>query len=149
MSTILIALLSIWFITFCAYLAKKVIHFVPICPICVGVSSTWILLLIARQFDLFVVDIIVPAILMGGSVVGIAYQADRLLPNSNNSLTWKIFFIPFGFLFVYSFLVSSWSYLLLSLVLIFLTVAWFWNDKSGASSSSVKTLEDKMKNCCQ
>lgn len=44
----------------------------------------------------------VDAMLLGGSVAGIAYQVEQRLPLERSPLLWKILFIPAGFVAAYA-----------------------------------------------
>ena len=73
--TIALAVLSILVVTFLANLFNAMRIVRPICPICAGVALTWIWLILA-YFTGYNFDPMVIAMLMGGSVVGLAYAAD-------------------------------------------------------------------------
>lgn len=155
---ILIAITSILGITG-AFLVINRIGNIKICPICAGVFGTWLWMLIGvLSGRLSVAGYQLPvAILMGGSVVGIAYQIEkRLLQSSANRRTpllWKMLFIPIGFVVVYSVL-SFWRliFIVLAVFLLVLTLIFVRQTKNKAVSEkqnrTVGELEKKMKNCC-
>src|SRR3989338_9235117 len=106
-----------------------------VCSICVGVSGTWLWMLAAKLLG-YEIDLIVPAVLMGGSVVGITNQIEKRFSLATASagtlLLWKTLFIPAGFIAAYSIislavdpLDPSWWILLIAMiiVLVMLTLA--------------------------
>ncbi len=126
-----------------------------VCPICVGVSGTWTWILIGIYFGSLETENwkLMAAILMGGSVVGIAYQlAVKIRPEK--VMAWKVLFIPAGFILAYNLIYFSWVYLTLSAAIIFLLLLIFliWPVSSIVhsknNSQNIEGLEDKMKNCC-
>jgi hypothetical protein len=69
---ILITILSIYVFIGLAYLARKIFS-VNICPICIGVSLTWIWMLLGIIFEFISSSFVLPmVILMGFSILGIA-----------------------------------------------------------------------------
>lgn len=121
----------------------------PLCPICTGVAGTWLWMIVARHLG-FAVDASMLPILLGGSVVGVAYQLERRLASARSPLLWKTLFIPAGFAAAYAVAVAHWALLAMALVVLLLLTACFLLPRGGAktSSTAVKTLESKMKNCC-
>ena len=75
--TILIAILSVYAFTGLAYLVRKNFT-VDICPICVGVSLTWIWMLFGIAF-LIIPNSFIPVvgILIAMSVLGIANKLEK------------------------------------------------------------------------
>lgn len=165
---VFIALASIYLITLAAWTFKKFTKW-SICPICVGVCSTWIWLLIAKfigtsAFGYEIPDII-PAVLMGGSIVGIAYQIEKKIPVESSRLTsphstpspasffhnpiaWKILFIPAGFAAVYSVYFEWWK-LLVALILVAIPlIFYFLSGEKKQTRGSAQELKNKMENCC-
>ena len=166
MLTITIA--SIGGITLAVWLVDKILPF-KVCPICAGVAGTWLWMLVS-SFLGYEIDRVIVAMLLGGSVVGIAYQLEKRLPAGKSALLWKALFIPVGFVVAYSLVVSQWSMMAVSLGIAG-TLAWMFlkgprgnqpNDKavspelfeSEDSSESerpgrrVAELKQKMENCC-
>ncbi len=148
---ILIALLSIIVFALGAYLLGKLN--VKICPICAGVSGTWLWMLagvwsgrlMAAEYQL------IAAMLMGGSAVGIAYQLEKKLPNSASFLLWKVFFITSGFLATYGVIYGIGAYAFAGLGLGALSYFVFLKKHSAKSkdlSPAARELKEKMKNCC-
>ncbi|OGF74409.1 hypothetical protein A3J56_02840 [Candidatus Giovannonibacteria bacterium RIFCSPHIGHO2_02_FULL_46_20] len=89
---------------------------------------------------------------MGGSVVGIAYQAERKLVGSK-LLLYKILFIPMGFVAVYHLLMGRLAVFFAALMALafvaFLFLRVFAQRAQGnGASKTTEDLEEKMKNCC-
>lgn len=148
---IAITAISILTITSAIWLMNRVLPF-KICPICAGVSSTWLWML-AAKFLGYEIEMIVPAILMGGSVVGIAYQIEERLSANRSPLLWKTLFIPAGFIAVYSLLLSWWSVFIAAAIFAAVLIVKFTKgDRSGMTKSKqnqkVKELKKKLNDCC-
>lgn len=148
---IFITIISIIAIALVILFLNKIMNW-NICPICAGVSGTWIWLLSAN-FMGYAIEMIVPAMLMGGTVVGIAYQIEKKLKERSMSqriiLCFKIIFISDGFIAVYSLLSQLWisfftSFIFLSLIIFI----FFLPQKSNEKNKVVMDLENKMKDCC-
>lgn len=124
-----------------------------ICPVCAGVSGTWIWMLAARFLG-YPIDLLIFAILMGGSVVGIAYQVEKRLfiksAEWQTPLLWKMLFIPAGFVLAYGVLTQWWNVVLVSFtfLLSLLFVFFASQRKIKDSGKTTKELEKKMKDCC-
>lgn len=151
---ILVAVASIAFITAIAWAIRKIAG-VNICPICAGVAGTWMWMLIGQltgqisspEFRL------TTAILMGGSVVGIAYQIEKrafVKISAGKLLVWKAIFIPLGFVAVYSALAETWGWFLVSATAASVSVVAFTAARktNGRREKIVEELEKKMENCC-
>ncbi len=162
---IIITVISILLITAFVWLLNKFSPF-TICPICAGVSGTWLWILFGI-FSGFLAEGdygFILAMLMGGSVVGIAYQIEKRMPSNRPALLWKSLFIPLGFIGVYSILVMWWFVFLVDVLFLFLFVFMFKffkiesvepqisvNKKSRRglkSREEIEKLEAKMKDCC-
>ncbi len=148
MTIILITTVSILAITGLAWLARKVLPF-PVCPICIGVAGTWLWMLAVRLAG-FAFDASMLAILLGGSVVGIAYQLEKHLPQGRSPLLWKTLFLPIGFAAAYGVAIPHWSLLAVaSVALMVLTTVFFVQCRhSEKNSAAVAKLERDMKKCC-
>jgi hypothetical protein len=148
MTIILITTISILSITGVAWLATKALPF-PVCPICVGVAGTWLWML-AAQLAGFAPDPSMLAILLGGSVVGIAYQLEKHLPRGRSPLLWKTLFLPMGFTAAYGLAVPHWSLLAMAVTALLLLTAVFFVPRhhSKKNSAAVEKLERDMKKCC-
>lgn len=145
----IIATISILGITALAWLANRVRAF-RVCPICAGVAGTWLWMLAARLLG-YQIDPLVLAMLMGASVVGIAYQVEKRLPSSRSPLLWKTLFIPAGFVAAYSAISAWWAvFAIMTILLVILTLKFMEESHSRGvkSDTTVKELEKKMKNCC-
>ncbi|MEK9194384.1 MAG: hypothetical protein AAB884_01090 [Patescibacteria group bacterium] len=149
--TILIVIISI-FVIIAATLVINKLGF-RICPICAGVAGTWLWILAAVFLGAFSpTDYQLPlGILMGGSVVGIAYQLEKRLNGNISPVTWKIIFIPLGFLAVYSLLSQMFLNFAVTIVLLLLMMGIFVinpKKKIHKESGKTKELEEKMEECC-
>lgn len=148
MSAILAATASILAIAGVAWAAKRLLR-VPLCPICLGVGGTWLWMVVARELG-YTVDTTVLAILLGGSVAGIAYQVEKRLPQGRSALLWKTLFIPTGFVAAYALAAPHWVLLgTMSVALVLLTI--FFLIAPGAptvENAKVEELKKKMQECC-
>ena len=158
---IAIAISSIFGITLLVWLGNRMLPF-WVCPICAGVLGTWIGLIIAHLSG-YPIDLTVPALLMGGSVVGIVYQFEKKLPAGRSPLLLKTLLIPAGFIAAYSILVQWWGAFLVVLIFLLGMSFIFLSPKRNLSSRKEavtppegnephslrrEELENKMKNCC-
>lgn len=145
-----ITVVSILAVTALVWLANRVLP-VTVCPICAGIFLTWVWLLGARFLG-YEIDLTVPALLIGGSVVGIAYQLEKKFRGVPPSalLLWKILFIPGGFIAAYSVLEQLWTAAVFAAA--FLLLAWlvFLYSSRGTKSreETVGGIEKKMEDCC-
>ena len=147
---ITITVISILAVTALAYFAKRILP-LKVCPICAGVFITWVWLL-GAHFQGYPVDLVVPALLMGGSVVGIAYSLEKRFLNisAERLLLWKVLFIPAGFVTAYSLLAQLWTVLLFAIAFLFL-VSFLLLSESGKTKPREETageIEKRMKDCC-
>lgn len=139
---IVITVISILTITTLVWLVNRILPF-AVCPICAGVFFTWVGL-VGAHFLGYRIDLIVPALLMGGSVVGIAYQLEKKLDKP--SLLGKALFISSGFVVAYSVLEQLWTVFFLAigfLLLISITLL-----SASPRGESTRGLEKKMEDCC-
>ena len=148
MTALVIITLSILVIAALAWGANSVLR-VRVCPICLGVGLTWLWMVIAR-FSGFAVDTSMLPILLGGSVVGVAYQLEKHLPQGRSALLWKTLFIPAGFVAAYGLAVPDWPVLGGAVgALLLLTVIFFLAPKSQVKDpAAIEKLEQQMKKCC-
>lgn len=152
MIPIIIATISIFIITGVFWLFNK---FSPIqvCPICAGVSGTWLLILAGLFLGILIHGgwVLIVAMGMGGSVVGIAYQLEKKMPKYKSTLLWKTLFIPIGFIAVYSLFVTQWIIFVISIIFMII-LAWLFTRKKISHPEKEKEviskLENKMKDCC-
>lgn len=136
-------------ITALVWLAQKAIP-LGICPICAGVSGTWIWFFVARLAG-FAADPNVMALLMGGTVVGVAYTLEKRMPASRSTLLWKTIFIPLGFGAMFALLNYAWVMFaaLFATLVIFAGLFLRYNKLlRGEHDHAISDLEEKMKNCC-
>lgn len=123
-----------------------------VCPICVGVSCTWLIMLFIRFFGT-AVDSSILGILMGGTVVGIAYQGEKQLAKGRSQLLWKLLFIPLGFLFMFGVIEYNALSILLSSVAIVVIAYIFLRvpakmPAQTVSQKDAEAIEEKLNNCC-
>lgn len=159
---ILITLVSILTLTGAVWLFNRVFKTL-ICPICAGVSLTWLWLLVAMWLGVIPYSqfVIPAALLMGGSVVGIAYQSAPHRPPSLTKFTWLTWLVLAGFGLAYGLLTLSWMIIgasgLLGLGLLLYGLLSRPQAKEGrtflspAKQSQAKTaqeLEKELEECC-
>lgn len=136
-----------------------------ICPICAGVSGTWLWILAGIYFGFLDAGSwsLVAAIAMGGSVVGIAYQLEKKLPVERSPLLWKTFFIPAGFIAAYGIL-AEWRGIFFAALIFLLLLSFLFLSPRKQQESQKKTvaapigseprpmgreeLKKKMEDCC-
>jgi peptidoglycan/LPS O-acetylase OafA/YrhL len=145
--SIAIAAVSILAISAITWLVNRMLSF-TVCPICAGVFLTWAWL-VGAYFAGYGIDPVVPALLMGGSVVGIAYQLEKKSKSSSagTTLLWKALFIPAGFIAAYAVLEQVWTAFLVAAVFLLL-VSLILLPKAGARVEANGELEKKMEDCC-
>lgn len=143
-----LTILFILIITFVVWFIDRVLHW-RICPICAGVSLTWLGMLGVRELGYYV-DQSILAMLIGGSVVGIAYQLEKKLPVKHFGLLWKTLFISGGFIAGYGLTYELWAIFVAGLICtLLLTGALFHRSQSSAGDSkTVGELKKKMEQCC-
>ncbi len=154
---IIIVTISILVITFLAWLVNKLLPF-KICPICAGVSGTWFLLLAGILLGWLSVAnyYLLIAVLMGGTVVGIAYQGEkRLNIEPENFLKFKTAVIVPGFVLVYFALANiGWLALVIEAAVLAAVMYLYFvrpnlrERPPVQDKRKIAELEDKMKNCC-
>jgi|SRR3989344_132169 len=146
---ITIAVVSILVVTALVWLANRMLPF-TVCPICAGVFLTWMWLL-GAVFLGYGIDPAVPALLMGGSVIGITSLLEKRFRGSADALLiWKILFIPAGFVAAYGALGRSWMLVLTGGVALLLATLLYLFLRGGSETrdDAVRDIEKKMKNCC-
>jgi len=147
---ITITVTSILVIALVAWLANRVLPF-EVCPICAGVFLTWVGLL-GAYFAGYPIPLTIPALLMGGSAVGSAYQLEKRSSRASPTtrMFFKVLFIPAGFIAAYAALEQWWTVLLSATA--FLAVVAMWFVSSGRATSSheetIGDIEKKMEDCC-
>ncbi len=146
------ALGSIVTLTLLAWLLRRAI--LPrLCPLCTGVAGTWVGLLAAHWAG-FQIDLRVPAVLLGGSVVGLAGLGEAALTGftPGKVLVWKTAFVANGCFVSYALLTEAWSATALGTVLLaaLLGVPWLTAHRPtpGGAPEHRESLLKQLKNCC-
>lgn len=131
-----------------------------ICPICAGVSATWFLLSAGVLAGYAQKEVFLPLILllMGGSVVGVAYQGERSFSWAMKfPLLWKMIVIAAGMpLALWAAQTMSIKALAGEIMVLSLLAYLFFSrrpeeKKSAAddiSKARERDLEEKLKKCC-
>lgn len=146
--TIFLAFASIIVLTTLAFAIQRLTR-LPLCPICAGVAGTWAWLLAGSWYGMSV-DPALPALLMGGSVVGITYQLERRIRPHRSPLLMKTAFISFGLLVAYALLARSWLMGLAAVVGIIAATVFFLAPPRHApgGSGAREKLEKELEDCC-
>ncbi len=141
---ITITVISILVITTLVWLANKVLPF-QACPVCAGTFLTWLWLVVAHFLG-YEINLVIPALLMGGTVVGVMYKLEKKFSGlpAGRLLLWKVVFVPAGFAAAYGVLEQLWTAVLLVLAFIFL-LSLALLSSHGESTGG---LEKKLKDCC-
>ncbi|MBI2674133.1 MAG: hypothetical protein HYX22_00110 [Candidatus Yanofskybacteria bacterium] len=130
---------------------------IRICLICAGVSLTWLLILAGLNFGWLAADgwLLIAAIAMGGTVVGIAYQGEKRSKwAADNTMKFKASVILTGFVLAYlalSFI--SWTafwvaFAILGLVAYVYFVMPDRAEEITKDTARIQEIEEKLKNCC-
>lgn len=135
---IITATASIIGLTVLVWSINRILPF-SICPICAGVSGTWVWLLLAHFTD-YQIDLTIPALLLGGTVVGIMSKLEKLI-EPKFVLVWKTIFVTAGFLAADSLITHHWLILAGGIIVALLTTI---------TSQRQKPEQGKpdLKNCC-
>ena len=151
---IIIALVLVAGVTLGVKAANKFLPF-SVCAICAGVSGAWVLLSFAILTDLAqaAVYLSVITLLMGGTVVGIAYQAEKKFGWQGEKSFWFRFaIIAVGFYAAHVAVGSlSWPAFVFELaVLSALAYLFFVRRDASAGPHSLEAgkLEKELENCC-
>jgi hypothetical protein len=148
MTNFALAIGSMLALTALAWLAGKHSR-LRVCPICVGVSGTWLWLLAAR-LNGFEVDTALLAMFLGASVVGGAHSIEKRLPQQRSTLLWKSAVLPTGFAGAYGLVQELWILAAAAAAALALLTAFFlrpWHEAAG-DPEMVTRLEERMKKCC-
>ncbi len=154
--SIIVAIASILVITGLTRLINKKLPF-KVCPICAGVSGAWFLMTIGMLSGWLSVTgyQLVVAILMGGTVVGIAYQGEKVFQwAEENIFRFRVPAIVLGFILVYVALRNlSWLALVAEGIILFIVtyvyfIAPYKRGRHGSNLKEVRKLEEEMENCC-
>lgn len=141
---ITITVISILAVSTVVWLANKVMPF-TVCPVCAGTFLTWVGL-VSAHFLGYEINLVIPALLMGGTVVGVMYKLEKKFSGlpAGRLLLWKVVFVPAGFAVAYGVLEQLWTTVLLVLAFIFL-LSFALLSSRGESASG---LEKKIEECC-
>ena len=145
------AIFSIFLLTIAVWILGKFSP-IKICPVCAGVSLTWLWLLVGLFLgQLPTADYQLPAaLLIGGTVVGLAFKLESLV-NPRWLMIWKTVFIALGFAGAYSLIRNQWLYFFLFLIGAFVTSLIFKNyvsENQANKNENPKQLKKKLKHCC-
>ncbi len=155
---VLITVSSILIITAVVAALNRFLPF-PLCPICSGVSATWLFLTAFVIAGFLEREAFMPLVLllMGGTVVGISYQGERaLLWARENPLLWKTLVIIAGMPAAFWAASRPNAGLLAAEAMILGALAYIFFLAGGSSalagpekkSVRIDELEKKMKDCC-
>ena len=146
-----IAIFSILIFTGIIWILNKKLP-VQICPLCAGVSLTWILIFFGMFFEkLSIFDYQLPtAILAGGTIAGLMSKLEKFI-KLKFILIWKTVFVVSGFMAVYGLVTREWTALVVSMVVNIIVTFLFKKheaEQENQKSEKVKELEKKMESCC-
>lgn len=150
MITLISSVLSIIILYFLAAwlrpLLGRLFGFRP-CAICAAVSITWLALLplwfLGKEVDLLVV-----ALLVGGSIVGLMYRAEKKLGSGGYFWLLRLLLIVGGISAVYLFLREVWLwFIIVSFVFIFLLL-WVYLASFNKKQPGSGELQKKLEHCC-
>ncbi|MBI2552750.1 hypothetical protein HYW17_05630 [Candidatus Uhrbacteria bacterium] len=166
-----LAILLILIITGVVWFLNKLLPF-KLCPVCAGVSSTWITLSVLVLSGIIPTcpapsllwcgdsSFIIPiSILMGGTVVGIAYQGEKSLHWVRRyPIAWKLAVMVVGFPLVYGAVqYMSWATLGVELVVLSGVVYVFFIRRGihgephaphRSDAQNVQNIEKGLEQCC-
>lgn len=163
--TVFYALASITILYFLfAFFGKKVTKFVgkKICAVCAAVSLTWLSLLVL-WFAGLEIELLLIAILMGQSIVGIMYKSEEYFKQKKLRRFWfaRLLIIVLGTLFVYFLLKEQWPAFLAVIIVGLLLTAFFLpltqekktekaktKEQNKNFQKAVSKLEKLMEDCC-
>ena len=152
---ILIIIGLIFILSGISWLIKKYLS-LKICPICAGVFTTWFFMFLGMLTGkLGLENFQIPtALLMGGSVVGLAYKFEAKIKKDKSIVLWKVLFIPVGFALAYSLVLFEWTQALIFFPILGFIVFSFlkFGDTKKQSQlekkENAEKLKDKLENCC-
>jgi hypothetical protein len=148
MTDFLLIIAAVLALTALAWLVRRFSP-LPVCPICVGVSGTWLLMLGARAGG-FGVDSAALAMLLGASVVGAAHWIEARLPPQRSALLWKVLALPAGFIAAYGVVAAQWLPAAGAAAVLVALTAWFLRSEQSVprDPAIVDQLREQMKKCC-
>ena len=152
---IIIALILVAVITAGVKSVSRFLPFSP-CPLCIGVSGTWVLLSFAILAGFLPRDIYLDVItlLMGGTVVGVAYQAEKKFRWRGEKAFWSKFAVIVAGFYAAHVAVGglSWTVFAIELFVLVILAYLFFIRQDGANlkshSAKVEKLEKELENCC-
>lgn len=126
-----------------------------ICPICVVVSSVWLILSWGVVWgylngSAFLIPI---ALLMGGSVVGINHLGEKRCQwAASHSLQWRSLVILVGMPTAYLFITNLNEFVVIVEAVALIIIAYFFFIKQpsagGFAKKRISEIEEQMKHCC-
>lgn len=127
---------------------------IKICPVCVAVSLTWFLISAGIAAGLLESENwrLIVAIAMGGTAVGIAFQAEKRFGWHSPMI--KFIIIVIGFVLAYLAVsnINLWTLTAEAIIILALGYLFFVFGVGGGTnapdSKKLKELEEKMKDCC-
>lgn len=148
MTSFLLPVASLLLLTLLAWRARSVLG-LAVCPICLGVSATWLWMLAARQAGA-AVDTTMLALLLGASVVGGAQWVQARLPPRRSPLLWKALAIPAGCIAAYGLVAQWWVLAAAAAAAAALLAALFLRapQQAAGDAALIAQLEERMKQCC-
>lgn len=153
---ILILVVGILTFTGIGFVVKILTHR-AVCPICMGVSGTWLSLsiaVVATYLPLATWEMPI-ALLMGGSIVGIAYQGvQRIAWAAARPVLWKTLVLVPGFALAHAAL-RNLSLVVIVIEMIILSIimyAYFWRTRARQYAEyrggRLAAIKKQLKNCC-
>lgn len=125
-----------------------------ICPMCLGVSLAWLVLMALMLLGYVSNDYFLPtALLMGGTVVGVVYQGEKKF-KVMRSFAPKMVVLIIGFVLAHLLLTNMNWLTLIAATFILIPLGYLFFLKSPQAtagtenSETIRDLEDKMKECC-
>lgn len=148
---IAITIISILTITVVVWVIRKTAA-LNICPICAGVSLTWLWILLGLWFGKLPTGDyrLIAAMLLGGTVVGSMSKLEQSV-KPKFVLIWKTIFTVSGFLAADGLLSGDWLVVAAGIALAAIFTLIFKARKvkiDKSESEQVEKLKNKMKNCC-
>ncbi|MBI2592714.1 MAG: hypothetical protein HYW37_00940 [Candidatus Colwellbacteria bacterium] len=150
----LVAISLAFLITVSARFLNRTLR-LEICPICLGVSSTWLIISLLIVLGIFDEEayLLPLGLLIGGTVVGIAFQGEKKYVFARQSIwRWKLPVIFIGLTISYLFLINLSPLVLILEALLLLGFGYFLFGRrekvASSKNESVKKIKEEMENCC-
>lgn len=154
-----VIIVLILLITVFVYFINRLLPF-KVCPICAGVSGTWLLIVLGITAGLLPLEEFrsLVLLLMGATVAGIAYQGENKFKFSQKSIWhWKVPVIAGGLLVFWwlSLFVNWWTFVL-ELILVSVSAYLFFirpeqnkfKSREDKISPAKEEIEKKLDECC-